>query len=296
MKRRSWLSFLVVSMFVFGSVLPASAAGNYNVVESGTKVEMEGKFSFTVPENMIFLNKDDTIKMEKENGDIPTMNEIGSVHPIEDSENWALFIEYEDTGHISDDEQNEIDAEELLQSYKDGTEEANKQRQPEEQFHVIGWNVKPSYNAATHELEYSMLAETAQKTQFLNYKLQVLTRTGHVSFILVTDVPALAKDKQTLREKILKNFVVKEGQRYSDFDAKTDKVAEYGLTGLILGGLGVAAAKKLGFLALILAFAKKGWIIIVVLLGAIGGFVKKLFNKKKNNAASTDSDEEKPSA
>ncbi|EJL43432.1 DUF2167 domain-containing protein [Brevibacillus agri] len=296
MRRQAWLSSLFACMFAFAVVLPASAAGNYNIVESGTKVEMEGKFSFTVPENMIFLNKDDTIKMEQEHGDIPTMNEIGSVHPIEDNQNWALFIEYEDTGHISDDEQNEIDAEALLQSYKDGTEEGNKQRKPEEQFHVIGWNVKPSYNAATHELEYSMLAETAQKDQFLNYKLQVLTRTGHVSFILVTDVPSLVQDKQTLRDKILKNFVVKEGHRYTDFNAETDKVAEFGLTGLILGGLGVAAAKKLGLLALILAFAKKGWILIVVALGALGGLVKKLLNKKKNGQPPADSDEEKPSA
>lgn len=296
MRRSVWQSFLFTCMFAFAAVLPANAAGNYNFVESGTKVEMEGKFSFTVPENMVFLNKDDTIKLEKEYGDIPSMNEIGSVHPTEDGQNWTLFIEYEDTGHISDDEQNEIDADALLQSYKDGTEEANKQREPEEQIHVIGWNVKPSYNAATHELEYAMLAENSKKEQFLNYKLQVLTRTGHVSFILVTDVPSLMKDKQTLREKIMKNFVVKEGHRYTDFNAETDKVAEYGLTGLILGGLGLAAAKKLGLLAMILAFAKKGWILIVVALGALGGLLKKLFGKKKDEQPPADADEEKPSA
>ncbi|MGZ0050876.1 DUF2167 domain-containing protein [Brevibacillus gelatini] len=296
MRRSVWQSFLFTCMFAFAAVLPANAAGNYNFVESGTKVEMEGKFSFTVPENMVFLNKDDTIKMEKEYGDIPSMYEIGSVHPTEDGQNWTLFIEYEDTGHISDDEQNEIDADALLQSYKDGTEEANKQRKPEEQIHVIGWNVKPSYNAATHELEYAMLVENSKKEQFLNYKLQVLTRTGHVSFILVTDVPSLMKDKQTLREKIMKNFVVKEGHRYTDFNAETDKVAEYGLTGLILGGLGLAAAKKLGLLAMILAFAKKGWILIVVALGALGGLMKKLFGKKKDEQPPADADEEKPSA
>lgn len=296
MRRSVWQSFLFTCMFAFAAVLPANAAGNYNFVESGTKVEMEGKFSFTVPENMVFLNKDDTIKMEKEYGDIPSMYEIGSVHPTEDGQNWTLFIEYEDTGHISDDEQNEIDADALLQSYKDGTEEANKQRKPEEQIHVIGWNVKPSYNAATHELEYAMLVENSKKEQFLNYKLQVLTRTGHVSFILVTDVPSLMKDKQTLREKIMKNFVVKEGHRYTDFNAETDKVAEYGLTGLILGGLGLAAAKKLGLLAMILAFAKKGWILIVVALGALGGLLKKLFGKKKDEQPPADADEEKPSA
>lgn len=295
MRKQAWLSFFMVFLLSFGMLLPASAEQKLNYVEPGTKVEMEGKFSFTVPENMVYLNKEDTIKMEQQTGDIPTNDEIGSVLPIEENQDWALFMEYVDSGHISDDEQNEIDADALLQSYKDGTEEANKQRKPEEQFHVVGWNVKPAYNAATHELEYSMLLETESKEKFLNYKLQILTRTGHVSFILVTDQANLEKDKATLRTSILKNFVVKEGNRYTDFDAKTDKVAEYGLTGLILGGLGLAAAKKLGFLALILAFAKKGWILIVVAIGAIGGLVKKLLGKK-NKAPHNESDEDRPSA
>lgn len=295
MRKPAWLSFFMVLLLSFGLLLPVHAEQQLNWVESGTKVDMESKFTFTVPENMVYLNKEDTIKMEQETGDIPTMNEIGSVLPTDEKQGWILFMEYVDSGHISDDEQNEIDANALLESYKEGTEEANKQRKPEEQFHVVDWNVKPAYNASSHELEYSMLLETEQKEKFLNYKLQVLTRTGHVSFILVTDQENLEKDKQTLRQTILKNFVVNEGHRYTDFDAKTDKVAEYGLTGLILGGLGLAAAKKLGFLALILAFAKKGWILIIVVLGAIGSLVKKVMGKK-NKPQESDSDTDKTSA
>ncbi|WP_289137910.1 DUF2167 domain-containing protein [uncultured Brevibacillus sp.] len=57
--------------------------------------------------------------------------------------------------------------------------------------------------------------------KFLNYKLQILTRTGHVSFILVTDQANLEKDKATLRSSILKNFVVKEG--HQSYSAKRTK-------------------------------------------------------------------------
>lgn len=295
MKKRAWLSILMGMTISFGTLLPAGAEDKLNWVDSGTKVEMENKFLFTVPQEMVYLNKEDTIKMERQVGEIPTEKEIGSVMPKDEAEEWLLYMEYDESGHISDDEQNDIDADELLQSYKDGTEEANEQRKPEDRFHVVGWNVKPVYDATTHELEYSMLLETAQKEKFLNYKLQVLTRTGYVSFILVTDQEHLEKDKQTLRTNILKNFTVKEGHRYTDFDAKTDKVAEYGLTGLILGGLGLAAAKKLGLLALILAFAKKGWVLIIVLIGAIAKFGKKLFGKKQP-AVNQEADEEKPSA
>lgn len=278
MSKRIWLSWSLILVLCLGLVVPAGAEGDYNFIEGGTTVDMEGKFSFTIPENMAFLNKEDTIKLEQEMKNIPTMLEIGSVVPYE--EDWIVYMEYEETGHIKDEDQNEINADELLESYKLGTEEANEQREPHEQFHVVGWNVAPNYNAATHELEYSMLLENAQKEKFLNYKLQLLTRTGNVSFVLVTDLPNLERDKKTLREVILKNFTVKEGHRYADFDPKTDEVAEYGLSGLILGGLGLAAAKKLGFLAILLAFLKKGWILIVVVIGALFKFGGKLFRKK----------------
>jgi hypothetical protein len=48
-------------------------------------------------------------------------------------------------------------------------------------------------------------------------------------------------------------------------------------------------------MALILAFAKKGWILIVVLIGAIAKFGKRLFGKKQA-IENSEADEDKPSA
>jgi len=68
------------------------------------------------------------------------------------------------------------------------------------------------------------------------------------------------------------------GNTYAEFDPKIDKVAEYGLAGLIAGG-GLAAAAKLGLLG---AFFK--WIIaaaialkklFIVAVIAIGAGIKK---------------------
>ncbi|MDH3742912.1 MAG: DUF2167 domain-containing protein, partial [Hyphomicrobiales bacterium] len=50
------------------------------------------------------------------------------------------------------------------------------------------------------------------------------------------------------------------GRSYSDFDASTDHVAEYGLGALVAG----VAAKKLGLFALIAAFFVKGWKVILI--------------------------------
>jgi uncharacterized membrane-anchored protein len=70
------------------------------------------------------------------------------------------------------------------------------------------------------------------------------------------------------------------GNRYADFDAKTDKVAEYGLAALVAGGV----AAKLGFFgklfALLLAFKK----LIIVGVAVAGTSLVKLFGRKKESA------------
>ena len=80
----------------------------------------------------------------------------------------------------------------------------------------------------------------------------------------------------------------KPGARYEDFNEKTDKVAEYGLIGLILGGAGLGAAKlvKVGLLAkfgkTILALLIAGKKAVVVALAGAAAFLKRLFGGKKN--------------
>ncbi|MBO1912199.1 DUF2167 domain-containing protein, partial [Microvirga sp. 3-52] len=68
------------------------------------------------------------------------------------------------------------------------------------------------------------------------------------------------------------------GNKYEDFDKSTDKVSEYGLNALILGGAGLAIAKKIGILGVILVFAKKFGVLIIAGLAALWGFIRK---KKK---------------
>ena len=65
------------------------------------------------------------------------------------------------------------------------------------------------------------------------------------------------------------------GKAYGDFQAGTDKVAEYGLAALVAG----VAAKKLGMFALLAAFfAKSAKLILVALLGA-AAVIGRLFKR-----------------
>jgi len=74
--------------------------------------------------------------------------------------------------------------------------------------------------------------------------------------------------------------VVEQGQAYADF-REGDRVAEYGLGALIVGGAAAVAAKK-GFFAVIAKFLIAGWKLLLVGLVAVGGFFKRLFGRRAN--------------
>lgn len=67
------------------------------------------------------------------------------------------------------------------------------------------------------------------------------------------------------------------GKRYADFQAETDKVAEYGLAALVAG----VAAKKLGLLAMAGVFFAK-FAKIIIAAGAVGlGLLGRVFGGRK---------------
>ena len=70
-----------------------------------------------------------------------------------------------------------------------------------------------------------------------------------------------------------------DGKRYADFNAKTDHVAEYGLAALVVG----VAAKKLGLLAVGLAFFAKFAKLGLLLLAGGGAAIMKFFRRAKPN-------------
>jgi uncharacterized membrane-anchored protein len=70
------------------------------------------------------------------------------------------------------------------------------------------------------------------------------------------------------------------GNRYADFNSGTDKVAEYGIATLILGGVAAKAGLFKALLVVLLA-AKK---FVVIGIVAVVAFVRKLFGRQKKNA------------
>ena len=65
------------------------------------------------------------------------------------------------------------------------------------------------------------------------------------------------------------------GSRYADFVPGVDKVAAYGIGGLIAGKI----LSKAGILAIALVFLKKGWILVVLALGGLWRVVAGFFRR-----------------
>ncbi|WP_217619238.1 DUF2167 domain-containing protein, partial [Achromobacter sp. GbtcB20] len=109
-----------------------------------------------------------------------------------------------------------------------------------------------------------------------NYNTYVLGREGYLSMNLVSGFDSLAANKPFV-QTLLAQTSFNAGKTYADFDAGTDKVAEYGIAALVTG----VAAKKLGLFAVIAAFlAKFAKVILIAGFGLMVG-LGKFFRRRK---------------
>ncbi|GGG53279.1 hypothetical protein GCM10010918_02440 [Paenibacillus radicis (ex Gao et al. 2016)] len=234
------------------------------VIGSGQKIELGQIAQLTLKQDYGFLDGENTKQYVRSYGSIPSEREIGAVFPASEDQQWVAYFEYTDSGHIEDKEKDKIDADALLESYRKGTEQVNKEVSDDNKMFVDRWFVEPSYNESLHSLTWSILFHDINNEDIINYNIRMLTREGYVSAILVSDPEHLEADRKVFESQIISNFSVKPGETYSDFDPATDKKAEYGLTGLILGGVGLLAAKKAGLIAVMAVFLKKFWFVIIL--------------------------------
>jgi uncharacterized membrane-anchored protein len=204
------------------------------------------------------------------------------VNPL--SENgWAVFLSYVDDGHIDDSDANEIDYDDLLKDMKEGVEDSNEARKQAgyPTMHLLNWAEPPRYDAATKKLYWAKeISSDGGGGNSLNYDVRVLGREGVLSMEAVAPMDLLNQVRTDMRP-LLDVAEFNEGYRYAEFNAKTDRMAEYGLGALIAGGV----AAKLGFFGKLFAFIAAKFKIILVGLAAIGGWIAKLFGKKKEEAA-----------
>ncbi|MEW6283360.1 MAG: DUF2167 domain-containing protein [Candidatus Eremiobacterota bacterium] len=231
-----------------------------------------GNATLDLPEGFAYYGKAKTRKILEESEGVSDDSDIGIVVGTAEEDEFAIFLSYEKTGYVKDDEAGKLDAEAILKSLKEGTEAANEERRKRgiAELHVKDWAEAPRYDKAQHQVVWAVRG-VGSDGEVINYNTRVLGREGVLSENLVTDPGHLDRAKPKVAE-ILAATRYNEGKRYEDYKPG-DKVAEYGLMGLILGSL---ALSKGGIFKAILAFVlafKKVIILGVVGLGAMLGKV-----------------------
>ena len=246
-------------------------------------VTLKEQATLHVPEDMFFVPRKESVELMRSWGNTVGDGFFGLVMSKQEGQDWVITIDQTAEGFVKDEDAKNWNADELLQSLKDGTEAANQERldQGMQALDVIGWIQTPKYDASAHRLAWSMKAvhrgAAPDDPGVVNFNTYALGRDGYFELNLLTNEKSVEADKAAAL-KLVSAVEYKAGKKYSDFVEGTDHVAEYGLAALVAG----VAAKKLGLLALGgLFFAKFAKLILVGLVVA-GGGVARLFGRKKN--------------
>ena len=231
------------------------------------------KATIQIPKNYVFLEAQDTGKFIELMGNPPVDNHY-LIAPKD--LNWFAVFSFDASGYVKDDEK--IDADELLKNLKEGDVRGNEERKRlgMRALYSDGWQVPPHYDLSSKRLEWGVRLRDEDGVTNVNYTSRLLSRTGVMSAVLVADTNTLDSDTKEFK-KVLNNFQFVAGESYTEFK-DGDKVAEFGLAALILGGAAAVATKK-GVWAVIAGFFAAFWKLIVgavvAALASIGGLFKK---------------------
>ena len=258
----------------------AQEAADRTKVEGPARVALGEQATLKLPAGYVFVPREAAALVLKSMGNRVDDRLLGAVFPADDA-GWLAVVRFIPEGYVRDDDARDWNADELLQSLREGTAASNEERARRglPAIEVAGWAEKPRYDARAHQLVWS--ASTRRQgaagdgSMGVNYNTYTLGREGYISLNLVTRLDLLEKHRPAALD-LLAATEYNEGKRYADFNGATDKVAAYGLAALVAG----AAAKKLGFFALVAAFVLKFGNVIVLALAALGWAAMKWLRRK----------------
>jgi len=227
--------------------------------------------SIGVPKDSAFLGSVGSRRFLELNGNL---GGAGNYTFAPSSLSWFAIFNFDPSGYVKDDET--LDPDELLSILKKNNVSGNEERERRglQKLVLEGWYVVPHYDIQTKRLEWATKLREQSGDVTVNYTIRLLGRTGVMNAILVSSPGSLDNDIRAFKAS-LANFTFNSGQRYSEFRAG-DKVAEYGLAALIVGGAAAAAAKSGAFKA----FGK------VIVFGVFGGLaaawagLRRFFSRK----------------
>ncbi len=188
---------------------------------------------------------------------------------------WFAVFSFDAVGYVKDDEK--IDAAELLDSLKKGDGPGNEERKRlgMAPIYTDGWHVPPHYDSGSKRLEWGMRLRDEKGGMHVNYTSRLLGRSGVMSAVLVSSPQSLNSDMKEFNGA-LAGYRFVAGEQYAEFKSG-DKIAEYGLAALVVGGAAAAAAKA----GLFKSLGKFLWVIIGGALMGGWALLRKFFGRKQ---------------
>jgi uncharacterized membrane-anchored protein len=178
--------------------------------QTGTITLGDDLVTLTVPEEFYFLGAADAEKVLVEIwGNPPGQDTLGMLFPAEytpfDYESWAVTIDYEDEGHVSDSDAADIDYTDLLRDMQSGIRDGNADRVEAgyEAIELLGWAETPHYDSTSRKLYWAKelrFGESPETT--LNYEIRALGRTGVLSMTFIAATSQLG-EINAKRESVL---------------------------------------------------------------------------------------------
>jgi len=248
------------------------------------EIPMADQATFKLPTGMVFVPAAEAGRLLRAMGNRTDSSLLGMV--LSPGRNWFAVMTFIKAGYVKDDDARDWRADELLDSLKAGTEETNKERRSRgiPELDVVGWVEPPNYDAGTHRLVWSLESKVRgapdSEERGVNYNTYALGRDGYISLNFITGKQSIQAEKG-IAHVLLAALEYNGGKKYTDFNASTDHMAEFGLAALV-GGI---AAKKLGLFALIAAFAVKFAKVIGVAALAMGAGAFKYFRRDKGSGS-----------
>lgn len=206
---------------------------------------------------------------------------LGTEAALYDPQTQTLvFYQKIDDGYVRLDDWNDIDADAMLKSVSETTEAGNAARRNAglSALHVVGWLQRPQLDRGTNTVRWAFEARDEREGPLVNSVALVLGRDGFEKLTWIGNKDDAGK---ALLNVALSSFSFPAGGLYADFQPG-DKVAEYGIAGLVAAVLGVKTAAKLGLLALLVVFAKKFGVFVLVPVVAVIAWLRRRYARQKN--------------
>jgi uncharacterized membrane-anchored protein len=228
--------------------------------------------TMNIPKGFVFTQAAGAKKFLELTENPPSGAELGILAPEDLS--WFAILSFSDVGYVRDDDKDSLDADAMLASVQQGTEESNKERRRRgwSTISVIGWMQSPHYDSRTRNLEWSLKGQDEEGQVVVNHYTRLLGRRGVMTVDFVAGMDSFQTQIVAFRQA-MRGFTYTPGNNYLAF-VQGDKVANIELTGLVVGGAAAIAAKA--------GLFKYLWKLIVAAVAGVGGLLKKLFSPRQD--------------